>query len=390
MTGEAVAGTGPNGRPKARRRLLRLLLPGRRWGTYGGGCFRSLRWLSAFPAGVRGLPSGFSVGLGSLSRASPLLFLFLVPSPRLVATATPRRHLGDWERSRRRPSETIGSRSPAEEPARLPPPAAAAPEPHSPGTGLGGGGRVRWPVSCLVPGGAGPLHPCSFLVWAPSRRDLCISARSQQEAKKLPWFSSGNKKLYFDTHAVVRLLEEKGFTTQQAEIIVSALVKIMNNNMEVVSKDMVTKVHQEITVQQIMSQIAGVKKDMIILEKSEFSTLRAENEKLILELQQLKQRMMDEILKVRADNKLDFNLEKSRVKELYALNERKLLEVRSEVLTLQAQQLRALTQTERKIDTEVAGLKTMLESHKLDNIKYLAGSIFTCLTVALGFYRLWI
>lgn len=26
-----------------------------------------------------------------------------------------------------------------------------------------------------------------------------------------------------------------------------------------------------------------------------------------------------------------------------------------------------------KIDTEVAGLKTMLESHKLDTIKYLAG-----------------
>ncbi|XP_074128168.1 mitochondrial calcium uniporter regulator 1 [Sminthopsis crassicaudata] len=388
MTGEAVAGLSPSGHPKARRRLLLLLLPGKRWGTYGGGCFRSLRWLSAFPAGFRGLPSRFSVGLGSLSRASPLLFLFLVPSPRLVATATPRRHLGDWERSRRRPRET--SRSPAEEPPRLPPPAAAAPEPLSSCSGLGSGGRLRWPMSCLVPGGAGPLHPCSFLVLAPSRRDLCISARSQQEAKKLPWFTSGNKRLYFDTHAVVRLLEEKGFTTQQAEIIVSALVKIMNNNMEVVSQDMVTKVHQEITVQQIMSQIAGVKKDMVILEKSEFSTLRAENEKLILELQQLKQRMMDEILKVRADNKLDFNLEKSRVKELYALNEKKLLEVRTEVLALQAQQLRALTQTERKIDTEVAGLKTMLESHKLDNIKYLAGSVFTCLTVALGFYRLWI
>lgn len=38
-----------------------------------------------------------------------------------------------------------------------------------------------------------------------------------------------------------------------------------------------------------------------------------------------------------------------------------------------AQQDRALTQTDRKIDTEVADLKTMLESHKLDNIKYLAG-----------------
>lgn len=28
-----------------------------------------------------------------------------------------------------------------------------------------------------------------------------------------------------------------------------------------------------------------------------------------------------------------------------------------------------------KIDTEVAGLKTMLESHKLDTIKYLAGRL---------------
>ncbi|XP_020842440.1 mitochondrial calcium uniporter regulator 1 [Phascolarctos cinereus] len=405
MAEEAVAGVGPNGPPQTQRRrrrrllLLLLLRPRRRWGTYGGGCFRSLRGLSASPAGFQGLPPSSSVGLGGLSRASPLLFLFLLPCPRLAAAATPRRHLGDWESSRPGPRETAGSRSRsrADEleraPPRLQPPAAAAVLGRPPaGTGLrGGGGQSRWCKSCLVPSVVGPLHPCSFPALAPARRDLSISTRSQQEAKKLPLFtSSGSKKLYFDTHAVVLLLEEKGFTTQQAEIIVSSLVKIMNNNMEVVSQDMVTKVHQEITVQQIMSQIAGVKKDMIILEKSEFSTLRAENEKLTLELHQLKQRMLDEILKVRADNKLDFNLEKSRVKELYALNERKLLEMRSEVLTLQAQQLRALTQTDRKIDTEVAGLKTMLESHKLDNIKYLAGSIFTCLTVALGFYRLWI
>ncbi|XP_073188042.1 mitochondrial calcium uniporter regulator 1 isoform X4 [Lepidochelys kempii] len=183
---------------------------------------------------------------------------------------------------------------------------------------------------------------------------------------------------------------ERGFTTQQSEIIVSALVKIMNTNMDVIYKDMVTKVQQEITLQQIMSHIGGVKKDMIILEKSEFSALRAENEKVKLELQMLKKQVTDEVTKVRADNKLGFNLEKSRVKELYSVNEKKLLEIRTEIVALHAQQDRALTQTDRKIDTEVAGLKTMLESHKLDNIKYLAGSVFTCLTVALGFYRLWI
>ncbi|NWW38209.1 MCUR1 regulator, partial [Panurus biarmicus] len=180
------------------------------------------------------------------------------------------------------------------------------------------------------------------------------------------------RRLYFDTHALVCLLEKNGFTTQQSEVIVSALVKIMNTNLDMIYKDMVTKAEQEIALQQVMSHIAGVKKDMIILEKSEFSALRSENEKIKLELQQIKKQVVDEITKVRADNKLNLNLEKSRVKELHS------------------QQDRALTQTDRKIDTEVADLKTMLESHKLDNIKYLAGSVFTCLTVALGFYRLWI
>ncbi|KAM6349448.1 mitochondrial calcium uniporter regulator 1 [Podargus strigoides] len=221
------------------------------------------------------------------------------------------------------------------------------------------------------------------------QRDVCISASSSLQSKGNVSLL-GNRKLFFDTHALVCLLEENGFTTRQSEVIVSALVKIMNTNLDVIYMDMVTKVQQEIALQQVMSHIGGVKKDMIILEKSEFSALRSENEKIKLELQQIKKHVMDEITKVRADNKLNLNLEKSRVKELYSLNERKLLEMRTEIVELHAQQDRALTQTDRKIDTEVADLKTMLESHKLDNIKYLAGSIFTCLTVALGFYRLWI
>ncbi|XP_054841979.1 mitochondrial calcium uniporter regulator 1 [Eublepharis macularius] len=226
---------------------------------------------------------------------------------------------------------------------------------------------------------------------AAGKQDINISASLLQVGNSKASFSpSGSKKLYFDTHALVCLMEENGFTTQQSEMIVSALINTMNSNLAVMYKDMVTKVQQEIALQQIMSHIGVLKKDMIILEKSEFSALRSENEKIKLELLQLKKQVMDETSKVRTDSKLDFNLEKSRVKELYSLNDRKLLKMRTEIVELHAQQDRALTQTDRKIDTEVAGLKTMLESHKLDNIKYLAGSVFTCLTVALGFYRLWI
>ncbi|KAM6373623.1 mitochondrial calcium uniporter regulator 1 isoform 2-T2 [Alca torda] len=224
-------------------------------------------------------------------------------------------------------------------------------------------------------------------------RDVSTSVSSSLQSKENISLL-GNRRLFFDTHALVCLLEENGFTTQQSEVIVSALVKIMNTNLDMIYKDMVTKVQQEIALQQVMSHIGGVKKDMIILEKSEFSALRSENEKIKLELQQIKKQVLDEITKVRADNKLNLNLEKSRVKELvvliqvthpyaaivqgtifglYSLNERKLLEMRTEIVELHAQQDRALTQTDRKIDTEVADLKTMLESHKLDNIKYLAG-----------------
>ncbi|XP_032079189.1 mitochondrial calcium uniporter regulator 1 isoform X2 [Thamnophis elegans] len=217
----------------------------------------------------------------------------------------------------------------------------------------------------------------------------CSEARARSSARAEGFPAPGIRFLSL-SGSRCRAVEGRGFTTQQSEIIVSAVMNIMKNNMDMIHKDMVTKMQQEIAVQQIMSHIGVVKKDMIILEKSEFSALRAENEKIKFELQQLKKQVMDETSKVRTDSKLDFNLEKSRVKELYSLNDRKVLKMRTEIVELHAQQDRALTQTYRKIDTEVAGLKTMLESHKLDNIKYLAGSVFTCLTVALGFYRLWI
>ncbi|KAM9667034.1 ran-binding protein 9 isoform 7-T7 [Trichechus inunguis] len=349
------AGERPS-RPPSRRRLL-LFLPADGCGSRGSRGARARRF-SALAGGLGALRPRTPAARGGASRASPLLLLLLVPSPRLAAAA-PRRRLGDWERS-------------------LPGPPPAGPS---------GTRRGRPGVACV----AGALHVCHAPAAAlASSRELSLSAGSLQlERKRRDFTSSGTRKFFFDTHALVCLLEDNGFTTQQAEIIVSALVKITEANLDIVYKDMVNKMQQEITLQQIMSQIANVKKDMIILEKSGFSALRAENEKIKLELLQLKQQVMDEMMKVRTDTKLNFNLEKSRVKELFSLNERKLLEMRTEVVALNAQQDQALTQTDRKLDTEVAGLKTMLESHKLDNIKYLAGSVFTCLTVALGFYRLW-
>ncbi|XP_067294426.1 mitochondrial calcium uniporter regulator 1 isoform X2 [Pseudorasbora parva] len=188
---------------------------------------------------------------------------------------------------------------------------------------------------------------------------------------------------------MVQLLEGSGFMTQQAEVIVNMMVNITNSNMDVTYGDMATKIQQEIMLQKVMSHITAVKKDMIILEKSEFSALLTDNEKIKGELLQLKLNLTDVINKRRADAMLDLNVEKSRVKEMTADFDRKLIGTRNELMEMHSEQDRHVTQTNMKIDTEVAGLKTMLEAHKLDTIKYLAGSVFTCLTVVLGFYRIW-
>ncbi|XP_029935645.1 mitochondrial calcium uniporter regulator 1 isoform X5 [Myripristis murdjan] len=186
-------------------------------------------------------------------------------------------------------------------------------------------------------------------------RGLSTSIRACQYDLKADMPKPGSQKLFFDTHSVVRLLEENGFSTQQAEVIVKLLVRTTNSNMEAIYNDMVTKVQQKIKIQ----------------------------------LLQLKVQLADVMNKVRSDTILDMNLEKSHVKEMKAEHEKKLLETRTEIMEMTAEQDRHLAQTNMKIDTEVAGLKTMLESHKLDTIKYLAGSVFTCLTVVLGFYRIW-
>ncbi|NWI41054.1 CC90B protein, partial [Picathartes gymnocephalus] len=222
------------------------------------------------------------------------------------------------------------------------------------------------------------------------------------------------RKVTFDTHALVQELEAHGFGKEQAQTIVSALITLSNVSLDTVYKDMVTQAQQEITLQQIMAHLDSIRKDMVILEKSEFANLRAENEKMKIELDQVKQQLMTETGKIRADSKLDINLERSRVTDMVSWSvkmpllvlccvsvatvviypqftdqERKLMEATTEFHKKDANTNSIISEISNKIDTEIASLKTLMESNKLDTIRYLAASVFTCLAIALGFYRFW-
>uniref|UniRef100_A0A8C6MA09 Coiled-coil domain containing 90B n=1 Tax=Nothobranchius furzeri TaxID=105023 RepID=A0A8C6MA09_NOTFU len=197
------------------------------------------------------------------------------------------------------------------------------------------------------------------------------------------------RKLTFDSHGLVTELKNSGFEKEQAELIVSALVMLTTSNMDIVYKDMVTKSHQEIAVQQIMTHLDSIRKDMVILEKSEFANLRSENTKMKRELEQFQNQLQEESQKVRAETKLDINLERSRISDMFTEQERKLMEASSEFHHKKADLENDNMEINKKIDLQVASLKTVLESLKLETIRYLAATVFSCLAIALGVYRLW-
>ncbi|KAM9331775.1 coiled-coil domain-containing protein 90B, mitochondrial [Pholidichthys leucotaenia] len=197
------------------------------------------------------------------------------------------------------------------------------------------------------------------------------------------------RKLTFDSHSMVKELESSGFDKRQAELIVSALVTLATANMDIVYKDMVTKSHQEIAVQQIVAHLDSIRKDMVILEKSEFANLRSENIKMRRELEQLQNRLKEQSEKVLAETKLDINLERSWISDMFTEQEKKLMEANSEFNQKRSDLENDNMEINRNIDRQVASLKTLLESLKLQTVRYLAATVFSCLAIALGVYWLW-
>lgn len=195
--------------------------------------------------------------------------------------------------------------------------------------------------------------------------------------------------LFMDTLALAKRLENKGFTREQAEILTQAYAEIMNMTLEHQTKYMVSKPQQEITVQQLMSHISSVKKDMVILEKSEFTMIRNDTEKQSIHIKQLEAKLEDEIKKLRGQVSLDINLEKGRATEAHAKNEKDLQSLINKIEVENAHTEKEIQAVNNKIAIEISNLRTQYEQYRNDVIKYSIGTIATCATVMLGFLRLW-
>ncbi|ESO91097.1 hypothetical protein LOTGIDRAFT_163625 [Lottia gigantea] len=174
---------------------------------------------------------------------------------------------------------------------------------------------------------------------------------------------------YFDTLSYVKRLEKNGCSREQAEGITECFTDIIHSTIDYQSRNMTTKPQQEILTQQLLAEISSIKKDMVILQKSEFTSLQHETDKLGVEIKMLKETLDDEMGKVKGQIKLDINLERGRAIEAHAGSEKE------------------LAQLHNKIDTGIANLKTMFEQYRNDMFKYAGGTVLTMASLSLALMR---
>lgn len=105
-----------------------------------------------------------------------------------------------------------------------------------------------------------------------------------------------------------------------------------------------------------------------MVERSDFNTLKIENERLLTEIDKLKQKLNEEVKKTQGGVKLDINLEKGRIRE--------------ETSGLELE----LTKTGTRIESEIAGLRTQMETIKSQILQYMIGTLTGVGALILGNY----
>jgi len=91
------------------------------------------------------------------------------------------------------------------------------------------------------------------------------------------------------------------------------------------------------------------------MEKNDLAMIKAENDRLVTDIEKLKQRLREEITRTQAGVRLDLNLEKGRLREESSGQELKIKEV------------------DTRIEQEIAGLRTSIQASKATTLQYLVG-----------------
>lgn len=193
-------------------------------------------------------------------------------------------------------------------------------------------------------------------------RDAVVLARSFST-------SLARGQYHFDTHHFVQRLEREGLSREQAEGVMAALASVVEEAARNMTSNMVTKADHEKQHYTQKVDFAQLKSELQLLEKNDVAQLRAENDRLQADVEKLKSRLREEIMRTQAGVRLDLNLEKGRMREESSVQEVKLKEA------------------DTRIETEIAALRTAIEASKATTLQYLVTIVSGCLALLLAYLR---
>ncbi|KAK4703396.1 hypothetical protein P7C70_g2822, partial [Phenoliferia sp. Uapishka_3] len=151
---------------------------------------------------------------------------------------------------------------------------------------------------------------------------------------------------HFDTSEYVTKLEKQGLSRQQAESIIDTLEEVIEESVRNMQGNLVTRAEQD------KVDFSSLKQSLELSEKTDFVNLKAENERLLGDIERLKQKLREEITRTQAGVRLDLNLEKGRIRDEMSVREVKLTEV------------------DTRIESEIGLLRTSMEAVKFSILQY--------------------
>ncbi|KLO19107.1 DUF1640-domain-containing protein [Schizopora paradoxa] len=177
------------------------------------------------------------------------------------------------------------------------------------------------------------------------------------------------REFHFDTHHFVQRLEREGLNRAQAEGLMAAIAEVIDESVRNMTSNMVTKSDQEKHQYTQKVDFAQLKSELQLMEKNDLAMMKVENDRVISDLERLKQRLREEIARTQAGVRLDLNLEKGRMREESSAQELKVKEV------------------DTRIEREIADLRTSIQASKATTLQYLVGIITGCSALLMAYLR---
>ncbi|TKY86138.1 hypothetical protein EX895_004963 [Sporisorium graminicola] len=206
-------------------------------------------------------------------------------------------------------------------------------------------------------------HPLPARVFSsPSSSSTSSTSSNSSSAPPHPPFSkrfSTTTSLYashhFDTQAFAQRLEASGISREQADVLTESLRDVIDESITNLAKGLVTREEGDQTNYTQKVDFTRLKSELQLLERNDFALMKSENERLMADVEKLKQRLREEITRTTAGVRLDLNLEKGRIRDESAVHALKIKEV------------------DTRIESEIAGLRTSIQSAKFNVLQYLVG-----------------